>query len=175
MFRGTQAQLPSGLWMLFLTSHSVSGVSWYCGACQTKKLKMAVYSETLSSFGDASPRRTWQSGLTGWIMFPTHKRISHHLLKHVYLSGSFHTLCTFVCIYEFSYVTYCNILHFFAPPVINDGWFFFLFACVILWVHGIFVFKVFCLQVWVFKRRTVTVLCCSQLSHIRDQQLFPRQ
>lgn len=61
LIRGAQGYTGSApIWALnlLLTSRSVSGVSWYSGACQTKKLKMAVYRETLGSFGNAAPRRT---------------------------------------------------------------------------------------------------------------------
>lgn len=56
--QGYTGSAPIWALNLLLTSRSVSGVSWYSGACQTKKLKMAVYRETLCSFGNAALRRT---------------------------------------------------------------------------------------------------------------------
>lgn len=64
--QGYTGSAPIWALNLLLTSRSVSGVSWYSGACHTKKLKMAVYRETLGSCGNAAPRRTWQIGLKGW-------------------------------------------------------------------------------------------------------------
>lgn len=56
--QGYTGSAPIWALNLLLTSRSVSGVSWYSGACQTKKLEMAVYRETLCSFGNAALRRT---------------------------------------------------------------------------------------------------------------------
>lgn len=68
--QGYTGSAPIWALNLLLTSRAVSGVSWCSGACQTKKLKMAVYRETLCSFGNAALRRTWQIDLKGWNTFP---------------------------------------------------------------------------------------------------------
>lgn len=61
VIHGAQGYIGSApIWALnlLLTSRSVSGVSWYSGARQTKKLKLAVYRETLCSFGKAALGRS---------------------------------------------------------------------------------------------------------------------
>lgn len=68
------AYLTLGLWCVVVR-----------GVCQTKKLKMAVYRETLCSFGIAALRRTLQMDLKGCNAFPNPQASSPHLLKHINL------------------------------------------------------------------------------------------
>lgn len=106
--QGYTGSAPIWALNLLLTSRSVSGVSWYSGACQTKKLKMAVYRETVCSFGNAALRRTWQIDLKGWNTFPNPQTFSPHLLKHIYLPVCSLFVSLGTCAY---FVHVCVCLH----------------------------------------------------------------